>query len=1339
MRLRGKGSNETSQRDRHPAETPPRSRPRQLVCLESNIGAGKSTLLRSLKTRLAAYDNLRFVDEPVDEWTSLGLLQAMYSREISAGTFQLTALSAIATALLAALQDPTVEVVISERSIWSNRAVFALQSLSGHDLTAYDYTFDNLSTVLAAYSFDVTFLYLSVPAATARRRIATRGRKCETDIDGVYLQDLEAAHDSMFAQLRSKTRTQDLPGAMRSAIINAMLEKNEVVDAALVHIMPLINRRLPRQPRDMAGIPQSREGAPGLGLPPPQARTLCRAAPLLRRKIRRRARRKPITAAVDKGIRWHRHQRQQSRTDHTKAKTGNHRPRQVRPAAHADPKNEANETLPMQDHHPDTSHVLSQPHSITTHTPQRRPDKWARMLAEFDAGLQQIRTAPPPEQRDLKPRHGDLALIDGLRSHAILNGTLALVGTHHWDLGRSDIFPLQGSPVRIKPECLILVARSAAQYPEDGLPLGGQGIEVDRRSLFSYSAMHVRNIHLVPTIDIHAEVANVCRDLNVTLEDRTDRLERLQQQRNSSCSALVTIFLEASRDAITSNALILFRRTPQTTAALIAYCHITMPTTNCLTPWDVWACYLDDFNALQSGHALTGQEVRLSIMSLITKDTRCAICLEVISGHLVDTRLPCGHSFHTRCISQMIASSVNHNTCPICRKSYTPNTDPIPLLVIDSRPATPSTTGNWAQAHPGARINQMTMDSGACGEHTIEYYEAFFGSQARPLTTPPLHDAPLADILDAAEARLGMAVVLYESDDPVLAAHCDVHTIVSVHDTAADSLRVDRPTKAIVILRRTVGDTASTVTAGGLTRKHIDIFTTGNGEPLTVDLDLVRVMADLMGSNYLRLTRQQCIECYDAVHGGFSARVFTRGGGLFSDVEDLINAVKEGQVHLQTRVILGHRDGLVTVQEALRQVATCAPSLTVMTADMDDACTLAIAYDHLIHTHGADAFNRHLYILDATDGEESMTLQRILAQADTPEVEGRHTDAPPLATQTRSATGDQDSRALAATLMPPPPPPPQQQPPPSATGGQELSTIVASRLPSPHGVHQSNVRTSAANANDLPPGWVVGVDRNGNTCYTHLDDPTTSRLTEPTAMDDRSTPSHYLVIREYRNSPLSDRWMGNMTGATHMDESMGRMVGGSEIGLQARKAIAHGKYELARSIVSQTSNWEARKMTQGQHGFEINPAAWDPVKEHAMSCAAFYKFRAGSALGLQLKNTTKPIVEVNSHDLASNGRGGIWSVGLTHDEFVASIARRSFPSWPGANLLGKALQKVRSFLQGNMEAFNAYDIFEGGCWRGPFKPEDLGEAWAAHVRAGGTSIRPSYDLGLWLNNEQSAE
>ena len=52
---------------------------------------------------------------------------------------------------------------------------------------------------------------------------------------------------------------------------------------------------------------------------------------------------------------------------------------------------------------------------------------------------------------------------------------------------------------------------------------------------------------------------------------------------------------------------------------------------------------------------------------------KCAMCFEEMGKPGECTKLPCGHTFHTNCISQLRESSID-NKCPLCRANLPPGT-----------------------------------------------------------------------------------------------------------------------------------------------------------------------------------------------------------------------------------------------------------------------------------------------------------------------------------------------------------------------------------------------------------------------------------------------------------------------------------------------------------------------------------------------------------------------------------------------------------------------------------------------------------------------------------------
>ena len=192
-----------------------------LVNLEGNIGAGKSTLLRVLEAAYGGCGAVRFVDEPVAQWEGAGLLAALYAGKMSPAAFQLTAMVTRAAALKEALADPVAKVIISERSLASDRAVFAATQLAGADRDAYDLAYATID--LPAVAATATVL-LECPVEELTRRVARRRRDGEHHVSAEYLQMLEAAHERYFATLdrASRVDASAAPHDVARDVVNAI-------------------------------------------------------------------------------------------------------------------------------------------------------------------------------------------------------------------------------------------------------------------------------------------------------------------------------------------------------------------------------------------------------------------------------------------------------------------------------------------------------------------------------------------------------------------------------------------------------------------------------------------------------------------------------------------------------------------------------------------------------------------------------------------------------------------------------------------------------------------------------------------------------------------------------------------------------------------------------------------------------------------------------------------------------------------------------------------------------------------------------------------------------------
>ena len=132
---------------------------------------GKSTLLKGLRAdpALSAANGVVFVEEPVKVWEENGLLQAMYTGELSHGAFQQIALITRFRNLCDALRAPGVKLVIAERSLASDRCVFAETHLGPLDSRAYGCSNTALTEALGDVRHATVLLEAPIDVLQARR------------------------------------------------------------------------------------------------------------------------------------------------------------------------------------------------------------------------------------------------------------------------------------------------------------------------------------------------------------------------------------------------------------------------------------------------------------------------------------------------------------------------------------------------------------------------------------------------------------------------------------------------------------------------------------------------------------------------------------------------------------------------------------------------------------------------------------------------------------------------------------------------------------------------------------------------------------------------------------------------------------------------------------------------------------------------------------------------------------------------------------------------------------------------------------------------------------------
>lgn len=176
-----------------------------IITLDGNIGAGKTTFLEELRAAAPEYE---IINEPVSEWMSLknaegkSMLELFYEDMRRWGyTFQNYSLLTRTHAMREAMATTTKRVIITERSILTDRYVFAEMLHKSGDI-------DNLELLLYmkwfnGFAADLPFrgiIHITTSAATAWDRIHMRGREGEKGIQLEYLAALDAQHNKWVSE-----------------------------------------------------------------------------------------------------------------------------------------------------------------------------------------------------------------------------------------------------------------------------------------------------------------------------------------------------------------------------------------------------------------------------------------------------------------------------------------------------------------------------------------------------------------------------------------------------------------------------------------------------------------------------------------------------------------------------------------------------------------------------------------------------------------------------------------------------------------------------------------------------------------------------------------------------------------------------------------------------------------------------------------------------------------------------------------------------------------------------------------------------------------------------------
>ncbi|MCF7826215.1 MAG: deoxynucleoside kinase [Candidatus Marinimicrobia bacterium] len=171
---------------------------RSMYLLEGNIGAGKTSLGNILKSS----NHFEFLEEPVDTWRegfANNLFEMFYTDMPRwSFTFQIMAFTTRAKTWSEILEKVQGDRVVLERSIYTDRNVFAKNLYSGGAMNDSEWqVYQQLWEFLASNYCEKPqkIIYLRTPAELCLERIKKRGRSEEQLMPLDYLKNLEDLHD----------------------------------------------------------------------------------------------------------------------------------------------------------------------------------------------------------------------------------------------------------------------------------------------------------------------------------------------------------------------------------------------------------------------------------------------------------------------------------------------------------------------------------------------------------------------------------------------------------------------------------------------------------------------------------------------------------------------------------------------------------------------------------------------------------------------------------------------------------------------------------------------------------------------------------------------------------------------------------------------------------------------------------------------------------------------------------------------------------------------------------------------------------------------------------------
>lgn len=189
----------------------------KLISIDGNIGSGKSTLMEALKNKFKDNKNVVFLREPVDEWAQIKdennvtILEKFYANQKDYSfSFQMMAYISRLSLLKDAVKNNPCAIFISERSLFTDREVFAKMLYKSGFIEEVNYKiylkwFDSFSSEFPLHKV----IYVKADPEVCFDRIKKRSRTGESNIPLTYLENCHIHHNEMLDMTNPNCICQD--------------------------------------------------------------------------------------------------------------------------------------------------------------------------------------------------------------------------------------------------------------------------------------------------------------------------------------------------------------------------------------------------------------------------------------------------------------------------------------------------------------------------------------------------------------------------------------------------------------------------------------------------------------------------------------------------------------------------------------------------------------------------------------------------------------------------------------------------------------------------------------------------------------------------------------------------------------------------------------------------------------------------------------------------------------------------------------------------------------------------------------------------------------------------